>query len=253
MKNVVLIGIGLFFLAACSVNTIDTQAQDNGSVQTQWQFNTLSWANEGATSGMSWETGNGNWGWGNGELEYYQAANATAANGILTITAKKQSMGGFAYTSARGNGGTLSGNGRVEARIQCPKGQGFWNAFWLLGSGGWPACGEIDIMEGVNSAQSVSSTCHWYENGNASYGASKAVNMNAYHTYTMERDSTYIKSYVDGSLFYTIKITTAGTTELKNPMHIIVNLAVGGTWPGSPNSSTPFPSTMNIDYMRIYK
>src|SRR6185312_14569394 len=116
------------------------------------------------------ETGGG--GWGNKELEYYQAANATVSNGNLVITAKKQRVGANAYTSARMKTQGLHQftYGRIEARVKLPVVKGLWPAFWMLGSNittvNWPNCGEIDVMEHINTDSLVYGTIHWYNNGN---------------------------------------------------------------------------------------
>jgi beta-glucanase (GH16 family) len=133
------------------------------------------------TGKWAFETGN-NGGWGNNELEYYQSANATVSGGILTITAKKENVGGCSYTSSRmKTSGKFSFTyGKVEARLQVPQGQGYWPAFWMLGNNinsgtAWPACGEIDIMECVNTTSTCVGTIHWDNNGHVSYGNSRAV------------------------------------------------------------------------------
>jgi beta-glucanase (GH16 family) len=259
MGSLIMGSLIILSLLSCSVNTMDTPTRDNGSVTTEWTYNTQTWAYEGnATSTLTWETGNGTKGWGNNELEYYKPANASVASGILTITAKKESSGGFAYTSARGNGGTLTGNGRVTGRIKCPKGQGLWPCFWLLGSGTWPQCGEIDIMECKNAMALIRSATHWYNDSTANRGdyvVDYAADLTQWHVFNMERGPDYIRTYIDGVKFYEIGVNT-GTNpdlnELHNPMHIIIDMAVGGDFPGAPNSSTVFPAKLQIDYMRIF-
>src|SRR5262245_33487152 len=132
-----------------------------------------SWADEfngSGAPGSSWTYDTGNGGFGNAELEFYQAggANANQAGGILTIQARLQSVGGSAYTSARMKTQGIRNfgpYGRVEARLQGPMGQGLWPAFWMLGSNitsvPWPGCGEIDIMEHINTAGNTVNTIHW--------------------------------------------------------------------------------------------
>lgn len=217
-----------------------------------------------STSNWTAEIGTGSSGWGNNELQYYtnRNENLSVSGGNLVITARKESYGGMNYTSARiktQNHYSFT-YGKVEARIKLPSGQGLWPAFWMLGSNitsvGWPKCGEIDIMERVNNNSYVNGTVHWDSNGQADYGqVSGSLDFSQYHTYSIEWDSSYIRWYVDGALFneFYIQNNTGGTEEFQKPFFILLNLAVGGNWPGSPNNSTPFPSKMLVDYVRVYK
>ncbi len=132
------------------------------------------WGDEfNGSIGPDWVFQTGGGGWGNGELEYYRSQNATIENNALVITAKKESFGGANYTSARM---TTQGKrswryGKMDARIKLPAFQGSWPAFWMLGdnigTAGWPQCGEIDIMEQINTAGTVYGSTHWYNNGQA--------------------------------------------------------------------------------------
>ena len=225
----------------------------------------------------SYEIGNGNNGWGNGEWEYYtdRAQNCNIGNGILTITALKENYGGFNYTSAR----IKTQNkfsfkyGKIEARIKLPYGKGMWPAFWMLGdnviSVGWPACGENDIMEMVGgsgkttsgtvlSDSTVYGTAHWSNNGvHAQYGNSYSLKSGKFsddfHTFSVTWDRKQIVWYVDGVAYNSIDITPAGLSAFQNKFFIILNLAVGGSWPGYPDNSTIFPQTLNVDYVRVYQ
>ncbi|MCF8370040.1 MAG: family 16 glycosylhydrolase [Bacteroidales bacterium] len=231
------------------------------------------WADEFNYNGLpdpaKWNMEIGGSGWGNNESQYYtnNLANAEVANGVLTITAKQQTIGSNPYTSARI---TTQDKfefqyGKIEARILLPYGQGIWPAFWMLGenfnSTGWPGCGEIDIMEMIGGAGNDNvchSTIHWDNNGNhASYGDSYTLPVgifaNAYHVFSAEWDNQEIRAYMDGILYYTADITPSGLSEFHNDFFIILNLAVGGNWPGYPNASTVFPQTMKIDYVRVYQ
>ncbi len=214
------------------------------------------------TSKWVFETGN-NGGWGNSELEYYQAANATVAGGILAITAKKEDVGGFHYTSTRmKTAGKYSFTyGKVEAKIKIPKGQGLWPAFWMLGANigsvYWPNCGEIDIMEHINTDNVCYGTMHWNSgNGHVSYGLNTTVsNISDWHIYTVEWTTTDIIWLVDGFQYCNGNITNNinNTGAFHQPFFILLNMAVGGSWPGSPDSSTPFPAQYQIDYVRVYQ
>ncbi len=233
---------------------------------TNW---TLVWSDEfnGSslnTSNWTAEIGTGSGGWGNNELQYYtsRSQNLSVSGGNLVITAQRESYGGMNYTSARIKTQGLKSftYGRIEARIKLPSGQGLWPAFWMLGdnitSVGWPRCGEIDIMERVNHNSYVNGTVHWDSNGYAQYGrTSGSLDFSQFHTYAIEWDSSYIRWFVDGVQFneFYIQNGTGGTEEFQKSFFILLNLAVGGNWPGSPNSQTPFPSQMLVDYVRVYQ
>ncbi|MGB8451906.1 MAG: RICIN domain-containing protein [Anaerocolumna sp.] len=216
------------------------------------------------TSNWTYETGTGSSGWGNNELEYYtgRTENLQVTGGNLVITARKENYGGMNYTSARikTQGHKSFTYGKIEARIKLPSGQGLWPAFWMLGTNittvNWPYCGEIDIMERVNNNSSVNGTVHWDANGYASYGqVSGSLDFSQYHVYSIEWDSSYIRWYVDGVQYneFYIANNTGNTEEFQKSFFLLLNLAVGGNWPGSPNSSTPFPSQMLVDYVRVYQ
>ena len=211
------------------------------------------------TSNWAFETGGG--GWGNNEKQYYQASNATVANGELVITARKQTVGGMPYTSARlkTQGLKQFAFGRMEARVKVPLGQGLWPAFWMLGANigsvGWPACGEIDVLEQVNADSRCYGTVHWDNNGHAQYGGNVATTPNVYHVYSVEWTPTYIRWFVDGAKYHEITITngTGGTEEFQRPFFLLLNLAVAGDWPGQTVDESKLPATMNVDYVRVYQ
>lgn len=227
-----------------------------------WQ---LVWDDEFTDSvGSSWNfaTGNGTSGWGNNELEYYLADNASVEDGNLVITAKKESTGGYSYTSARMNtlGNQSFKYGKIEARIKLPTGTGLWPAFWMLGTNmdtvGWPYCGEIDIMERINTENVVYGTVHWWANLHASYsGTSATLDMSQYHVYTVEWDASMMKWYVDGVLFHEMSIlnNTGDTDEFHNEFYLLLNLAVGGDWPGTTVDESVLPAKMYVDYVRVYQ
>ncbi|MFB9328136.1 RICIN domain-containing protein [Paenibacillus aurantiacus] len=212
----------------------------------------------------SFEIGNGSGGWGNNELEYYtnRPENARIENGNLVIEARKENYGGMAYTSARlkSQGKKSFKYGRIEARIKMPKGQGLWPAFWTLGSDigtiGWPKSGEIDIMEHVNNENNTHGYIHWDANGHAQYGgASQAVDVTQYHVYSVEWTSSAIKWFIDGVQFREANIANNinSTEEFHKDHFLLLNMAVGGNWPGSPDGSTVFPAKMYVDYVRVYQ
>lgn len=216
------------------------------------------------TADWTAEIGIGSSGWGNNELQYYtnRSQNLQVTGGNLVITAQKESYSGSSYTSARikTQGRKSFTYGKIEARMKLPSGQGIWPAFWMLGSNmdsvGWPKSGEIDIMERVNNNAYVNGTVHWDANGHAEYGkVSGNLDFSQYHVYSVEWDAKYIRWYVDGSLFneFYIENNTGNTEEFQKPFFLLLNLAVGGNWPGSPNASTAFPAQMLVDYVRVYQ
>jgi beta-glucanase (GH16 family) len=230
----------------------------------------LVWSDEfnGATlDESSWTREIGGGGWGNNELQYYtdRTVNSYLENGVLVIKAMQESYGGRNYTSARlkTQGKKFFKYGKIEARMRLPYGQGIWPAFWTLGesisSVGWPACGEIDIMEmlGHESFKSYGTT-HWDNNGQhayqgGSYSLSSGTFSDSYHLFSIIWDEQSIRWYVDDNLFYTISITSPSMSELRENHFIILNVAVGGNWPGYPDPTTVFPQYMYIDYVRVYK
>jgi len=235
-------------------------------------FSRLIWSDEftGSTiNSANWGFDLGAGGWGNNELENYtnRSVNARIENGNLVIEARQESLGGAAYTSARmkTQGKQSFGiNTWVEARINAPEGQGIWPAFWMLGNSistvGWPSCGEIDIMEiqGQNPAKNFG-TIHWADqNGNhASFGGifnSSSSLTAGFHTYAISRTSTSIKWYVDRVQYAEANISGGinSTSEFQGPFFIIMNVAVGGNFVGSPDGTTVFPQQMQVDWVRVW-
>ncbi len=211
------------------------------------------------TSDWNFEIGGG--GWGNNEQQYYQAANATVANGNLLITAKKQRVKANAYTSARitTKGKREFTYGKMEARIAVPMVQGLWPAFWMLGANistvSWPACGETDIMEHINTENITYGTIHWDNNGHAQYGGSTITTPGDFHIYSVEWDAASIRWYVDGVKFHEANILNNinSTEEFHKPFFLILNLAVGGNWPGQTIDARKLPASMYVDYVRVYQ
>lgn len=237
------------------------------SIQGKAQFTSLVWSDEfdGPTinpSNWKYDIGVGSNGWGNNELEYYtnRPANANIENGNLQIIAKKEAYGGRSYTSARLKTQGLQNftYGKIEARIKAPVGQGIWPAFWMLGKNitevGWAKCGEIDILEHVSNSPTIHGTIHWYDNKNVNYGGSTPCDVTKWHVYGIEWDAKAIKWFLDGKKYHEASIlnNVNSTDEFHLPFFIILNLAVGGNWPGPPNSTTLFPDTLFVDYVRVY-
>ncbi|NHZ92218.1 family 16 glycosylhydrolase [Massilia sp. CCM 8733] len=230
---------------------------------------TLAWADE--FNGTSLDTSkwnievNGDGG-GNNELQYYTARseNIRVTGGELVIEARKEAYMGKQYTSGRITTQNKASwqYGRMEARMKIPTGKGTWPAFWMLGNSissvGWPASGEIDIMEHVNSEAVTHGTIHWRDHNNAyaNYGGpSGNLDFSQFHVYAVEWDASVIRWYVDGNKFHEVNIAGGinGTSEFHAPYFLLFNLAVGGNWPGSPDGSTAFPNRMQVDYVRVYR
>lgn len=218
-----------------------------------------------------WVAETGGHGWGNNELEYYTDRPENASmdgNGSLVITARAEAYMGNDYTSARlKTQGTFEQTyGRFEARLDIPAGQGIWPAFWTLGndigSVNWPNCGEIDIMENIGREPTiVHGTLHGpgYSGGNG-IGESYSLPNDepfgaAYHVYAIEWEESVVRWYVDGTLYQTrTPADLPGGAEwvYDHPFFMLLNVAVGGQWPGNPDGTTTFPQQMLVDYVRVY-
>lgn len=214
-------------------------------------------------------------GWGNNELEYYTSRpqNTQIKNGNLVITVRAEKYTGADnvtrdYTSARlkTQGKFSRTYGRFEARIKIPYGQGMWPAFWMLGSDidqvGWPACGEIDIIENIGrEPATVHGTIHGpgYSGAQgigAPYTLPKSRFADEFHLYAVEWERNVIRFYVDENLYATrtpADLPKNTQWVYHKPFFLILNLAVGGSWPGNPDSTTTFPQVMLVDYVRVYE
>ncbi len=225
---------------------------------------------DGAVNSDYWgyDIGTGANGWGNNELQYYtnRPENVQAQNGLLIITARQESYRGSGYTSSRllTKGKIEQTYGRFEARMRLPWGQGIWPAFWMLGAdidnNPWPAAGEIDIMEfRGQEPTTILGSVHGpgYSGGEAiskSYSLTNDRFDTGFHVFGIEWGPNYVNYYVDDVLYN--QITPAdvpGEWVFDKPFFLLINLAVGGSFVGSPNSETVFPQTFLIDYVRIYK
>jgi beta-glucanase (GH16 family) len=219
----------------------------------------------------------GNCGWGNDEKEYYTSSRDNVAldgRGHLQIVARVAGpgltcyYGACRYTSAKitTRGKVLASPGRVEARIKLAAGQGLWPAFWMLGAAfpttSWPQCGELDIMENHGSnVTSTSSAIH----GPGYSGKTPFVHAatiargtfaSDFHTFAVEWDSTRVQYFVDGAPHYTVtraEVERYGKWVFDQPFFVILNLAVGGQFDGDPKSDAPFPATMLVDWVRVYR
>ncbi|PFG33693.1 glycoside hydrolase family 16 protein [Sanguibacter antarcticus] len=217
------------------------------------------------TSVWNYDTGAN--GWGNAELQNYTTSRSNSAldgNGNLVITARQETDG--SYTSARlqSSSKVELSYGRVEARIQIPRGQGIWPAFWMLGAdfsdAGWPGSGEIDIMENVGKEPSlVHGTVHGpgYSGGSGITGTAAHPQGWSYaddfHTFAVDWKPGEITWYVDDVEYHKVTTADVGTNEwvFDKPFFLILNVAVGGSWPGNPDATTSFPQEMKVDWIRV--
>jgi beta-glucanase (GH16 family) len=220
-----------------------------------------------------WNYETGGHGWGNNELQYYtgRKENVYVEDGFLIIEARKEIYENRNYTSARlttkNKGDWLYG--KFEVRAKLPKGKGLWPAIWMLPTdweyGGWAASGEIDIMELVGDNPSkIYGSLHFggvapsntFTNGNYSLKNGSDFSQ-AFHRFAIEWDTTAISWFVDDSLYATQTAWYSSGAAYPAPFdkrfHFLLNVAVGGNWPGSPDSATLFPQRMYVDYVRVYR
>lgn len=244
----------------------------------------LVWSDEfeGAAGSLvdatKWVSEKGGHGWGNEELQYYTDRGRNAqlsGDGSLVINVLRESFTGAEgtrreYTSARlkTQHRFEQAHGRFEARIQVPRGQGIWPAFWMLGADidtvGWPRCGEIDVMENVGREPStVHGTLHGPGYSGAG-GIGGAFSLPAgqrfadgFHEFAVEwdREPAAIRWYVDGRLYQTrtpADLPAGARWAFDHPFFLLLNVAVGGRWPGAPDASTELPQAMKVDYVRVF-
>ncbi len=254
-----------YYYASCDISTSGETGED-------W---ILVWSDEFDAPDIdmtkwSYEVGTGNWGWGNGEAQYYtdNSNNSFIEDGKLIIKAIRQSYSGSDYTSARmvtKNKGDWT-YGRIEVRAKLPAGTGTWPAIWMMPTdseyGGWPDSGEIDIMEHVGfDPGAIHATCHndtynWYD-GIPPPGGELNVNDfdENFHTYTLEWTESSLKWFVDETLYYTYSNTSSWSTWPYNyDFFIILNIAIGGTWGGQQGIDDGiFPVQMEVEYVRVYQ
>lgn len=262
-----------------SAQTLTSQARDKAQLQAkQWilvwsdEFNA---PNESPVDSTKWGFDIGAERWGNQELEYYtdRPQNSRIENGNLVIEARAEKYKGAAdvmkdYTSARiKTVGKFSRTyGRFEARIKIPYGQGLWPAFWMLGVDidkvGWPACGEIDIMENIGKEPSVNhgsihGPAYTGEDGieaHTSLSGGRKLS-DDFHVYAVEWVRDEVRFYLDDQLYATqtrASLKPGQKWVFDHPFFLLLNVAVGGDWPGSPDAATVFPQAMLVDYVRVY-
>jgi beta-glucanase (GH16 family) len=227
--------------------------------------------------GRKWTPAIGGGGWGNQELEYYTNNNNAQqdGNGNLVIEARKENPANYQcwygtcqYTSARliTKGKFEFTYGRVEARIKIPSGQGIWPALWMLGNDidtvGWPNNGEIDICEHIGrEPATIHGTVHGPNYSAAkgiggAYSLAKGRFADSYHLFAAEWNTHRIVFFMDGINYFTVTraiVEQRGKWVYDHPFYLLLNVAVGGTWPGNPSGSSPYPQQMLVDYIRVYQ
>jgi beta-glucanase (GH16 family) len=273
-KKITIFLCSTFILGACVMNTAEsTPIPTSNSAAWDRDGWNIAWHDEfdGAElDRTNWIFDIGGNGWGNQESEAYtdRPENVRLENGMLVIEAREEPgmIAGQHYSSARIKTQDLHAwqYGRIEARIKIPNGQGIWPAFWMLGDNinqvGWPACGEIDILEYIGKEPDrIHATVHapGYSGGNgvtSSLATSAESLKNDFHGYAIEWDENEIRWYFDDQQYF--KVTADDVPDkwaFDHPFFIIMNVAVGGGWPGYPDKTTVFPQQMLVDYVRVYQ
>ena len=264
--------LGLAGFATLLAN-LDATAGTNTEAHAGWR---LVWSDEfnqpdgSAPAPAKWRYDTGGLGWGNKELEYYtlRTNNSRIEGGKLVIEARREEFDGRHYTSARllTLGKAAWTYGLVEARIKVPHGQGMWPAFWMLGtniaSAAWPACGEVDIMENIGKEPgTVHGTAHGPGYSGLGIGGSLTLPGGAavaddFHVFAVECEPDRITWLMDSRPYFTLTPTNLpakGAWVFNQPKFLLLNLAVGGNWPGDPDVSSTFPQKMLVDYVRVYE
>ena len=261
-----------FAIAALAATSLPASADEDWKLIWSDEFDA---PNDSAPNPTNWVYDLGGNGWGNNELQTYtdRRANSRIENGMLIIEALKEKFTGKDgkerdYTSARLK--TLGKQswtyGRIEARMKLPQGQGIWPAFWMMGDDvnkvGWPRCGEIDIMEHIGKEPAkVFGTIH-----GPGYSGAKGIGGNFtfpdarkladdFHTFAIEWQTNKIDWLIDGHRYFTItpeKLPAGQKWVFDKPHFILLNLAIGGNWPGMPDATTALPQKLIVDYVRVF-
>ncbi len=273
MKNFyscLLVLTAMLFLASYS---FAQSAKAKDTADKKWEFeSTPSWSDEFDKNGLpdstKWSYDTGGNGWGNNELEYYtKGKNAIIKNGILQIEARKEKIGNNNYSSVRmvtkNKGDFLYG--RFEVRAKLPTGRGLWPAIWMLPTdwkyGGWPASGEIDIMEQVGyDPENIHITMHTKDYNHTIHTQKTSITRiptatSAFHVYRVDWTPAYIQGFIDGVQVYEFKNEGKGfaTWPFDQRFHFLLNIAVGGNWGGAKGvDDSVFPAKMEVDYVRVY-
>lgn len=244
------------------------------STPTEYPNRQLVWADEFAgttldTTNWTYRIGTSNNGWGNNELQYYRPDNTTVTDGHLVITARKENYEGQPYTSSR----LVTQDkqefkfGRIDIRAALPEGQGIWPALWMLGANFnqgsyWPRCGEIDIMEFLgHKTDTIYGTAHFQVTDHHGFSPGKIPAsteedyLDAWHVYSIEWSPGRIEWFVDDVSYHALlrSESDAAPWPFDAPFFFLINLAVGGNWPGYPDETTTFPQQLYVDYVRVFQ
>ena len=278
-----LAALGLLVLSACTAPApppaTDSGPDDDAS---SYPGKALYWSDEfeGETLDTTYWNylygtgygGNDN-GWGNNELQYYRAENTTIEDGALVITARRENFEDRKYTSSRltTDDKREFAFGRWDVRARLPIGRGIWPAIWMLGADfpegtGWPMCGEIDIMEYLgHRPTTVFGTVHYGSGFGENYryrGDSTELKgtrplTDAFHLFSIDWRRDTIDWLVDNERFARFTAADAAASgqpyPFNDPHYLLLNLAVGGDWPGNPDETTQFPQRLEVDYVRLYR
>ena len=276
-KTLCFIALTIFLLSACTTPTLEAiptstpAASPNPDDQlTGWNLVWQDEFNGDTLDSHNWKFDLGANGWGNAEMEEYtnRTDNVRVEKGNLIIEARQDANAKYGYSSARIKTQDLQAwqYGRVEARMKLPQSQGLWPAFWMLGNdigktAVWPNSGEIDIMEMIGKQpNTIYNTAH-----GPGYSGAKGLGshidlpqgslQNDFHVYAVEWEATEIRWYIDDAQVFKVASTDVAPNKwvFDHPFFIILNVAVGGGWPGFPDSTTIFPQQMLVAYIRVYQ
>lgn len=249
MKKLLIFGIILCSLLSCR--------QKTGNLVWSDEFNY-----EGLPDETKWNSEEGFV--RNNELQFYtrgRIENSVVKNGNLLIIGRKERFNGGEYTSASldTRDKFFLKYGKIEARMKLPAGQGIRSALWMLGMNmpvaGWPECGEIDIMEHVNNTMEAVGTAQWYNEKPVSSVKSIPCDVTKYHNYAVEWNKDSIRWLIDDMRYHALCIQDSvnSTHEFHKSFYILLNLSIGGDWPKDPDSTTVFPDTLHVDWIRVYR
>lgn len=254
---------------------VPTSSNDGYSSPENYSGYKLAWRdefNESQINLSNWGYDIGGHGWGNNESQYYtnDPKNAYIKSGRLVIEANKEKFQNREYTSARllSKGKKEFMFGRVDIRAKLPQGKGIWPALWMLGSNisqvSWPACGEIDIMEMLgHDPKKVYGTIHWGDQGASTSKKAESQYVLAgaktfsdeFHVFSLDWEKDKINILVDDKVIFSTTAAKLGANPYpyNQPFFFIMNIAVGGNWPGYPDATTVFPQRMEVDYIRMFQ
>jgi beta-glucanase (GH16 family) len=266
LNNTILLAALVMMIAGCEIEAVQKLPERNYELVWSDEFEGTAGTAPDASK-WTFDLGTGQNGWGNNELQTYtQSAQNVGLDGEgnLVITARKDQAGNYTSARVKTQGIFEQQYGRIEARIKTPTGAGIWPAFWMLGgsidSVTWPQCGEIDIMEQKGKFSNITyGSLHGpgYSGGEAittPYALQNGRFDADFYVYAVEWNADKIDFFVNDYLYKRIVPSDVpGEWVYNQPFFLIMNIAVGGNFVGPPNSNTPFPGSMSIDYVRVYK